>query len=675
MSRSTVRVLLLLLICQIYLFAESEKIDSTNYSSTTDKERLTGIVTHASRYLHSSPWEGIKEAELGLSLARKCNDTYSEIDLLYYTAYYYHLLRDFSTAYEYITSASNLMVNSTDKYRKARIDILRARIEIILTKYQSALNLLADAVALGTGLHNNEIICDAHNYIGITHYILKDKEKAKGYIAKAFALSQEIGYQEGIALSNEHKGFLTLNDSLPEALTYITKALELRYQIGDRPGISDVLETVAVALQMNNKVPQAIDSLKAALAMRREMHSTKGVASIYSYLGLIYRKEKKYQSAIDNTLESIKIRKEIGDLRGVAFGYNILGNVYEELKDYKTALEYQKNYKELTDSIYNENSAAQASEILDKFNSEQHRKNLEHLEKAASLQKNLIIIAGIFAVLGLAFIGVVINRSLYRRKIQNELEQNHAAITEQNRQLIALHHQLTVVNQQHDRLFSIIAGDLKTPFSMLQDDTVALAENVDLLPRDQIMAKIRNIRIRSKHMLSLLDQLLLWAKLQRRKTDITATNIDLVMLMNRAIAYFEEVAEDKRILFRRTYPAHAVAYGSNNSVDSIFRNLISNAIKYSHAGGEISIVISENAGKFIISIADNGVGIEPAVLKHIFSLDITPTKGTDNEEGAGLGLYICKVLAEANNGSIAVESTLTHGSVFTLILPQPVTGV
>ena len=152
--------------------------------------------------------------------------------------------------------------------------------------------------------------------------------------------------------------------------------------------------------------------------------------------------------------------------------------------------------------------------------------------------------------------------------------------------------------------------------------------------------------------------------------DFEPTHINLFNLINASKSLLARNAVKKNINIVNLIDKEYSVYADHNMLQSIIQNLISNAIKFTNVGGKIEIMASISGDNIEISVKDDGVGISKQDLQNIFKIDHHMTsKGTANEKGSGLGLILCKELAEKNKGSIKVTSTIDKGSTFTLILP------
>ncbi|PJA99853.1 MAG: hypothetical protein CO128_02160 [Ignavibacteriales bacterium CG_4_9_14_3_um_filter_30_11] len=231
--------------------------------------------------------------------------------------------------------------------------------------------------------------------------------------------------------------------------------------------------------------------------------------------------------------------------------------------------------------------------------------------------------------------------------------------------------ELREANKAKDKFFSIIAHDLKSPFQGLLGYSQILSTEYETLSEEERMFFINNIDLISKSAYTLLEDLLTWSRIQTDKLVVNKEVFNLMEYLTPTIDLLKQTANNKEIKLTSSIDPKSLVRADKNMVQTAVRNIISNAIKFTNKGGEITIV-SKLVNNFIeIYIEDNGVGIADNNLKKLFKIDenIT-TKGTANEEGTGLGLLLCKEMIEKQGGEIFVESEIGKGSKFKFTIPS-----
>lgn len=245
-----------------------------------------------------------------------------------------------------------------------------------------------------------------------------------------------------------------------------------------------------------------------------------------------------------------------------------------------------------------------------------------------------------------------------------ERKRIEAEINQRNREL-------SFFNTAKDKFLSIIAHDLKNPFNAILGFTDILIQNMGVLDEADIMKGLNTIKNASTHAYKLLENLLAWANNQSGRTQFNPEKINIRDQINESLSMIESLAIQKNITFLVRANKFLQVNADRNMLDTILRNLISNAIKYSYNGGKIRITVTIVTSDVHMSVSDQGVGIPPGRISTLFKIDNrSVTLGTDNEQGTGLGLILCKDFIDRHKGKIWVESSLNKGTTFTFSLPS-----
>lgn len=233
--------------------------------------------------------------------------------------------------------------------------------------------------------------------------------------------------------------------------------------------------------------------------------------------------------------------------------------------------------------------------------------------------------------------------------------------------------QLQELNATKDKFFSIIAHDLKNPFNTLMGFSELLLDHIDMYNLEQIKEYVGIIFDTSRTSYNLLENLLNWSRSQTGRLKMDPKEIDVAKMVSTNIKLLENPANNKNITLQSNIQEGTTAFADSNMIDTVFRNLISNSIKFTEAEGIIKIDTKKDADMLQICIADTGIGIKEESIGKLFSIDQNiSTKGTANETGTGLGLILCKEFIERNGGKIWVESEEKVGSQFYFTLPLKV---
>jgi PAS domain S-box-containing protein len=229
---------------------------------------------------------------------------------------------------------------------------------------------------------------------------------------------------------------------------------------------------------------------------------------------------------------------------------------------------------------------------------------------------------------------------------------------------------LIELNATKDKFFSIIAHDLRNPFSniLAATDLLSHCNKNDTFKIEKISTELYSI---TKTTYELLENLLVWANTQTHRISYIPEFITLSEQFYDSIKQVQPLANKKEITINTLLIDGLKVFADRNMLTTILRNLLTNAIKYTHQKGHIDLIANDIEDSIEIEISDNGVGMNDTQIQKLFKIDVNPsTKGTNNEKGTGLGLIICKEFVEKHGGKIWVESELNKGSQFKFTLPK-----
>jgi|GEM_PF-1768431 len=255
------------------------------------------------------------------------------------------------------------------------------------------------------------------------------------------------------------------------------------------------------------------------------------------------------------------------------------------------------------------------------------------------------------------------------QSIYHDISERKKAEREVNRQNI----DLKLINDQKDKFFSIIAHDLRSPFTSFLSLTELMEEEIDTMPVEEIKSTAGELRKSADNLYRLLENLLEWSMIQRNAKPFTPEVLRLRDVAEQATEALIESAQNKKIRVFNEIPGNVKVYADRPMLEGILRNLFSNAVKFTRENGNIFLEASPCREGFLqISITDTGIGIPEPMLRSLFSISgRNNRKGTWGEPSTGLGLLLCKEFVEKNGGKLTVRSIAGKGSCFTFTLPEP----
>lgn len=282
----------------------------------------------------------------------------------------------------------------------------------------------------------------------------------------------------------------------------------------------------------------------------------------------------------------------------------------------------------------------------------------------------LFIFYGLFLIKkennGYQFSIIARNRDLHAKNL--EIEKQKKEIADNAELLQKQKGELMELNALKNKLFSVIAHDLKSPIYALHN----LFRNMQQydLPAEDIKSMVPDVVNDLNFTTGLMENLLQWARSQMQQDSVHAKPIDLSKMTKDVIQLLRLQSEAKQLRLESRLNGPVMALADKDMVNLVLRNLLSNAIKFTPARGTVSVDIHEAAGFIEVSVEDSGVGITAETLQKINKNDYYTSKGTANESGTGLGLMLCKEFLARNGGQMNIESVPGQGSVFSFTLPK-----
>lgn len=261
---------------------------------------------------------------------------------------------------------------------------------------------------------------------------------------------------------------------------------------------------------------------------------------------------------------------------------------------------------------------------------------------------------------------LVDNQKVIQCNIRDITERKHTEVIVKK-----TNEELTKLNAEKDKFFSIIAHDLKSPFNGFLNLTELMADSTEKFSQAEFAEYSKSLNKAARILYKLLDNLLEWAQIQNGSIKFTPKDSDLFIIASQSIDTINQRAQQKRITIINEIGNNEKIYADEKMISSVLRNLISNAVKFTRTGGKIIVQSEQSNDTIKISVTDNGVGIPENDVKKLFKIEEkVSSKGTEGELSTGLGLLLCKEFIEMHSGKIWVESKENIGSTFYFTLPN-----
>lgn len=465
------------------------------------------------------------------------------------------------------------------------------------------------------------------------------------------------------------------------ALRFSREAFEIAGRLGSEYTEAFVRNDIGKALCAKGLYQESLQYHLPSLQYYIDTHDKLGQTHTSGDLANAYWHLRDTDKALTYSRESYRLAGEIRNKRAIAAASRQLSDIYEARRDYPHALGYFKRYKDFSDSVFNEDTRKKTVEQEARFAYEKKEERLkaeqakasllqEHRVQSLQLQVSIAVLA--MLLLGVAAISLYNSRAAKHRNNQL-LEAKNREILQQNEEIEKQAALLQLSNLQKDRLFSIIAHDLRGPLGSLKSLLYILKENPG--SGERIGPMIYEFSRNVDYTAELVNNLLYWAGSQMNGLTVTPVLLQLQPMAEGILGLFARQVADKHIVLRNELDAGLCARGDKDMIELVIRNLVSNAIKFCRPGDTISIQ-GKRSGSFVeICVKDTGTGIKEEVLDKITRKENITTYGTSKEKGSGLGLPLCREFVEANKGRFRIESEWGRGSCFYFSLPAGEDGV
>ncbi len=663
-------ILMLISFISVDLFCQPDSFKS-KLKTLNGKNNVDYVVSVLSEHNEKDVKVYFPFAEEALNLAKKIGYNAGEADILFEMSMMYFTLEEFQKSLDYGVKALNIRKQLGDKSKIARSYTYLAINYEYFGKYDSATSFLFKAIKFAEESKSKKELANAYNALGILNYVLKNYTIALDYTDKALVIRETIGDKRGIMSSLENFGLIYMNlKEYDKAISYHSKILNIKKEIGSKEEIAGTLDNLGICYMRLKDYTKALSYFNESLAIRKTTGGKRALASSYSQLGTLYSLQGNHSKSLEFLLRSYGLRKEMADNRGMISSLKKITAEYKAIGDFTNAFKYSELYHSRNDSTFNENSIRQNNELESRFKSKLKDNEISLLQKDIDIErKNRIIY--IVAVVLASLIAVVYFFSAKTKKRTNLLlVKKNEEILQQKEELSLLNSKLKKSNTDKDKLFSIIAHDLKNPFTALLGLSEILKFEFMTMKDEDKLKMINGIYDSSRNTYKLLENLLQWSRLQTGRIDFNPEKIDLYKAIFDVVELFKASASAKGILIRNEVVPGLNAYCDNFMISTVLRNILSNSVKFSYQGGKVVIVSEQNLNSVQIEISDNGIGMNEQEISDVFEIDkVMVRKGTSNEEGTGLGLILCKEFIKKNRGEIWISSEPGKGSTFYIKLP------
>lgn len=549
-------------------------------------------------------------------------------------------------AFSYFKQAKKIAENNSDTLHLINSQLGLSDYHSMTGDYSLAMDMVFHAMAITKGdLH---LLSKCHNRLANIYYYLEDYEEALKHNRISLRLDTERGDTSKIAADLHNIGVYFLEiGNYDSALHYLYKAHYYSIAMDGKPD-SYNLSHLGHTYTYMGIYDSALYYHFLAYYYDSLNNLAYEIAADNYYLAFTFYKLKEFDKALQYAQLSLEKSHELHLYDVILLNYEMLYDIYRQQGKYEKALTYALLRNDYADTLRDKNKQSMLQSLEAKYKFEEQQQLLSIAEEKNQLlekQKNLWIILGIVGIL--LFISMVAILFLISKR--------HLA----NRKLLA---EVEKADKAKEKLISVISHDLIGSIGTLRNAVkYTLDDTLDFESVKQMMKSFYPV-VDSTY--DLLENLLTWARYNKEKLDVNPEKFDIREICWMAIRHTAHLAENKKITVINQVEK-VIVEADRNMLQTIMRNLISNAIKFSGAGSKVTISSSTSSSHVEIQISDEGVGISDEIVRKLFSAPLEHhTKGTMGERGSGLGLSICKTFIEKHGGEIWVTSKPGQGSSF-----------
>ncbi|MFY0686022.1 MAG: tetratricopeptide repeat-containing sensor histidine kinase [Cyclobacteriaceae bacterium] len=632
--------------------------------------------------LKESPSDSIK-AEIYIQLA----DAYSKADR--------------NKALETYLEALGLV--KSDKRRASLLSSI-AQTYWGLGKFHDALNFYKKALTLSQALNDSTQIGKFYNSIAATNWSLGNWNDALQIYQQSLAIRKAINDHKGVSTTLNNIGLIYQDFGVyDQALSYHNEALEIAVEIDNIGAKTYSYSNIGNCYKKKGDYQSSLTHHKLAFSIYRNSNTGSSDNSYFlANIGMVFQELGQIDSALYYFQNSLIEAEKINNQHRISIAENSLGESYLLKGEIKSAANYlnrsylsslsngytellcanqfaladieERNgntalaltlYKEATalkDSLFNKKEISRFTELIidriqekDEIEKSLLKENIEIQNAVIKEERNvigLLLVGGTLLLVGLVHIA-----------------RSRESIKKLNKKLRASEQSLQRSNADKDKFFSIISHDLKSPFNAIVGFSNLIADYVEQKDFESVKKFSGIISSSALKAMDLLSNLMNWAMSQTGKMRFSPERIDINDLIKENVNFYSDIASQKAISMTNMTEGSIFVQADKHMINTILRNLIANAIKYTSNGG-IQLSSEIKSDEVEIAIRDTGIGISEVGLKDLFRTDAQlSTDGTADEKGTGLGLGLCKEFVDQHQGQLWATSEMDKGSVFYFTVP------
>lgn len=592
-------------------------------------------------------------------------------------------------------------------------------LKIITGEYELAYTNLMHSIAIFRELGDMHNTAQALLDLASISNRLADYPKALEYSSNALILSRQAEDLQVMAMAYNLMGIVYDNmGNFKAALTNYQKALEIFSSENDRIGMGKIYLNIAIIYNKTGRKQDAEDLLFKCVNIGQEYNDARLLSIAYGNIGLLYNEDGSYNKALEFYQLSLDMKKKIGDQHSIMIShiniaganfqlgqqtlalehlntaikigtelgakrelidaYEMLASIYEQRSDFQNAYNARSMQMSLNDSVFGQDQMKYLADVekknaINQLESENKILRQKSIIDRLKIENNRFI--RYYLLIGLAFAIVLIGLLVYQ---STERRKNSRRLDEANQQLIAINEQLKLSegklaesNKSKDQFFSIISHDLRNPLASMVSFVRIMKRDYDSLSIEERQSLIDEFEKIVNRTGNLLENLLMWSRSQTGRLSYNPSRFEAHYIIDENIDLHEASIKTKQIkIVVTTSDENTMVFADINMLNTVIRNLMSNAVKFTPIGGLVEVGFRTNGNECVFFVKDSGIGIDKTQQEQLFNLGQAHIRtGTASEKGSGLGLVLCKDFVEKNKGRIWLESIPNKGTTFYFSVP------
>lgn len=589
--------------------------------------------------------------QAGIDFKKQASDNIANV------AYCYSELDNYSVAINFYKKALEISQEIGNLKDIATLYSNMGVSAMLNSQYNLALECFMNAVKIDEQIYNITEISTDYNNLGKLYEAWNQYELAKHYYQKALVIDKMNNDSSKLSIRYNSIGMLFKNyKKLDSALVYLQKALEIDKANKNYKNIATRQSNIGQIFLELQDFENAKNNLFEAYNFFAQNNIEKSSSITLNSIGDYYLATKNLDNALSSYNLSLEIAKKINYQTIVIENLKDLSFLYFLLKDFEIAYKYKNDYILIRDSLFTAENQKLINEFHVKYETEKKENTLK--EQQIIIKKNKarqIIIALVASLLLLVSILLFINFR-NKRKFANILSKKNDALLQSN--------------AMKDKLFSVVAHDLKNNVSGLSFMSSTLNQNFENISSNELKEYLQTIEQATLQLNSMLMNLLQWTMCQKDSIKVNISKIDTETLLKSVIDKLRVFLKNKNIeiIIENSIKEF---FSDKQILETILNNLVFNAIKFSKNQSKIIIKIKSTGDFVTFEVVDFGIGISTDDLQKLFDKQPnTKTIGTSTEKGTGIGLMLCKELILYLKGNFFVESKLNEGSTFGFTIPK-----